>query len=674
MRSRILLWTTLMLGALSALAQADASGFIPRPTENGAFLSAEGSRETDDLRTGPRQWGWTDSFFREKLTVFSNGYIYHPRFLQYRLSVGGALKQEKYRALIAPPASWKSGTGIDYSARLLVLPEHPYNAELFAQRFAPQFKERSAIEHDSVANLRGAFLRYRRKPYFFDAGAETNSLESTSSRSDVTVYRLGGQYFKEYNQGRVLSLSAFANPTRFTGTSVEGRTRQYLADGLLTFPRFRFSLSANQNHLEQSGQSSPVFESDQKAFSPQLNATLPLGFRGSLSYGYRHAEGSVQAVGSQASRPVSDTGRNIHADVSQRLYQSLDTGYTFLRARTTSSQGDNTHLSHGLTVSYSKTIPRGRVRVGANRGWGTTDSVGQGDVVNEPHLAQAVPGSFLLLQPEVDPRSIRLLVKSPITPFETVLLVENVDFVVLPVLNTLEIRVLTLPARFVVPGTYDFYVSYTQARASFGLHSDTLGANLRVELFDDLLAPYASYVSVRSDVYAGALPGPPLDTTNRAAGLAFHKGSLRARAEYQTVDWAVSPSRTWTTDAQYLASLARTTRVSATASYQNRYFPQGASPSLPQPIRDELAQASGNVQQQLFSRALIVAGGGSLTWLMGRARGHAYGVNGSLSWRIGRLTLDAGASASWSDARAEISAPTSRTHEFYYFTLRRQLF
>jgi hypothetical protein len=81
-------------------------------------------------------------------------------------------------------------------------------------------------------------------------------------------------------------------------------------------------------------------------------------------------------------------------------------------------------------------------------------------VINEVHLAVAVPGSFTLDQANADPESIVVFLRSPLPPFQLIRLVESVDYVVIPSQDTFEIRIVVLPPELVVPGTYDFLVDY----------------------------------------------------------------------------------------------------------------------------------------------------------------------------------------------------------------------
>ena len=82
------------IGVASGVLVADASDFLPRPTRNGAYLDLFASHERDENAGGVRSFGWNDTFFKEKLTLYSSGFFYHPRFLQYQASIATALKQE----------------------------------------------------------------------------------------------------------------------------------------------------------------------------------------------------------------------------------------------------------------------------------------------------------------------------------------------------------------------------------------------------------------------------------------------------------------------------------------------------------------------------------------------------------------------------------------------------
>jgi hypothetical protein len=222
-----------------------------------------------------------------------------------------------------------------------------------------------------------------------------------------------------------------------------------------------------------------------------------------------------------------------------------------------------------------------------------------------------------------------------------------------------------------VPGTYDLTVSYSLATGTFELLTHSYGFNVSVPLLDNLITPYADYVAVRSDVLSGAFPGMFPDSTTYTLGLSFLDGPWRALAEYQNLDWAVSPYQSWKGEVQYVGTIATSSRVYATGTYLHRYYPNGSSSQASDPYSDATATVSGNLQQDFLSRTLSLAAGASYSRLSGRVDGYAYSANASLTWKIGKLDLIGGASAYGSQTQAFTYTQYDRAHQFYYFRLRR---
>jgi hypothetical protein len=318
-------------------------------------------------------------------------------------------------------------------------------------------------------------------------------------------------------------------------------------------------------------------------------------------------------------------------------------------------------------------IPRGRLLAGVNVSRGETDNAGQAEVVNEPYAAIAVPGTFTLRQQNVEPGSIAVFLKSPLPPFEIIRLEENVHYTVTPVLNTFDIHLLTLPPQFVVPGTYDLLLSYGLLGGDFELRTDTYGASISTQLFDDLLTPYFSYAAVRSDVLSGVFPGSAIDSTTYTAGLMFYRGPLRGRGEYQELDWEVAPYRAWRAEVQYVSALSQTLSAYASAAYLNKYYPHGTSEVFQGAFTEESESVSGNLQKQFPTRDLSVSAGGSYTHTEGLIRSDAYSVHAMLTWRIGKVDITLGVNAYEVDTTGTNTVPNRRDHELAYVKIRRQL-
>jgi len=221
-----------MLFALAALGASVAiAGWeevLPRSMGNGIYLDLFTSYERDELTTDFRGTDWNDLFFREKLTFFSNGFFYDPRFMQYQFSVAGALKQEDFSANYLPSDGWRNGTGYEYDIRAFFLPEHPYNLELYALRFQPLLRQLSSPQSSNIQTSWGGLFRYRDKPWFFSSRFNDTTTESGLVTSDVRQFTVDGEYFKRYPAGNQFSVNASFHPTHFSNsTGIDGDVSEY---------------------------------------------------------------------------------------------------------------------------------------------------------------------------------------------------------------------------------------------------------------------------------------------------------------------------------------------------------------------------------------------------------------------------------------------------------------
>jgi hypothetical protein len=674
----------LILSALAlfgcTVASADWGDLLPRPFGNGAYLDLFASYEHDELTNDFRTSEWTDVFLREKLTFFSNGYFYHPRFLQYHFSLSGALKQEDFNASYPTSEGWQHGTGYEYDARMFLLPEHPYNLELFALRFQPLLQQQASTQSSSLQTSWGGLFRYRDKPWFFSTGYTDTTTESGVVSSNVVQFSAEGEYFRRFAEGNQFSLNAAYNPTHFSNnTGIDGDTEQYTLGGLVDLQTARLTSTVTHDNITQET-GARRFENDQISWYEVLNLYFPRHFRSDISYRIQNYENTIPVGFTGQDQTLSTVNKIFELDVIHRLYESLDSTYTYVNNSRTSPSGDIDFISNSLSFNYNKLIPRGRFLAGLNLGRSRTDNVGQVDIVDESHPAVPVPGFFTLAQPNVDPQSVVVFLRSPLPPFNVIRLVLGVDYTLTPVANRLEVQIVTLPPQFALPGTYDFTVSYSLTTGTFELQTDDVGYNVSVDLLDAMLTPYYGYVAIRSKVLSGVFPGVPLDSTTRTLGLRFYRGPLRAVAEYQNLQWNVSPYRAYRLEAQYVNSLNPTTRCYANGSYVHKYFPQGTSLTVQEAYTDDTLSAAGSIQKQIPSSGLFFSVGAVLSRLRGRVNGMAYSLNSSLTWRVGKMDMTAGAIAEHSatepgnDFSTGADFSNERLHRYLYLNLRRQFF
>jgi hypothetical protein len=647
---------------------------VPRSMGNGMYLDLFGSLERDELSTDFRSTDWTDLFFREKLTFFSNGYFYHPRFMQYQFSVAGALKQERFIASYFDADGWRNGTGYEYDIRTYLLPEHPYNLELYALRFQPLLRQLASPQSSSIQTSWGGLFRYRSKPWFFSSRYNDTSTESELVTADVRQFSLDGEYFWRFPAGNQFSVSASYHPTSFSNTTgIDGDTNEYSMGGLVDLQRARLTATLTRNIITQDSGFAGRFENDQTLWYEVLNIYFTKNFRSDISYRIQDYENTVLSGPVLPSQNFDQVNKIFELDLIHRLYESLDTTFTHVDNTRESTGGDTDYTLNALSLNYNKLIPRGRFLAGLNLGRSLTETRGEVDIVDESHPGVAVPGSFLLGQQNVDAGSILVFLRSPLPPFDVIQLVENVHYTLLPIANTFEVQVVTLPPQFALPGTFDFTVSYSLTTGTFDLRTDNIGYNVSVDLLDALFTPYYSMVAIRSDVLSGVFPGIPLDSTTRTVGLRFYRDPLRGLVEYQHLQWEVSPYRAWRAELQYTGTINATTRCYAVGSYVHKYFPHGTSQALQESYTDQSISASGSLQKQIPSLGLMFSVGGTVSRLDGRVDGSAYSLNSSLTYRIGKIDITAGATAYQSGTQAD-DFTNDRRHQYYYLNLRRSFF
>jgi len=654
-------------------ASAQWKDFLPTPYENHAFLDTYGSYERDSTTNTDRDLTWEDTFLRERLTLQSRGYSYDPRFVQYQLSLSGLATQENYDSTAFDTGGWDFGGGFEYDARLFLLPEHPYNLQLFASRYEPLYKQQAASSHDGIADTYGAMARYRRKPYFLNAAYVDTTLHSSGSSSNVKQLALDGEYFKRFRNGYEVSAIGAVRPSWYDSSEdLQGSAQEYLLGNFVNLKRIRLNSSVSQNSFEQDRDPDQNYDADQFQWWEQLSVYLPWNFRTNLAYRYHDNQSDV-AIGDDPKRNYSDDGNNVQLDVIHRLYESLDTTYRLQHDSRSSSGGDTTLLSNSLSIDYNKRIPRGRFATGVSVGRTDTDNSGFADIVNDPYTATAVPGMFALRQQNVDPDTIIVFLESPLPPFDTILLVEGVHYQKNTAVEPFEIQIVSLPVEFAIPGTYDFYVSYSLLSGDFELQSDTLGASMTFQLFDDLLTPYARYLALRSDVLNGQTPFIPTDSDTYTAGLLGHYGPVRTRSEFQYVDWKVNPHRSWMTEIRYIGSLGRNTSTYATASYMNRQYLGGQNLYYSNKYTEQTVTTAATVTRQLPFYNMYVSAGGSYSYIDGLIQSNAWSVNSNLVWHIGKLDISIGVSAYGADNSGGLSTTNERNRELIYVNLRRQL-
>lgn len=557
----------------------------------------------------------------------------------------------------------------------MLLPEHPYNLELFALRFEPLLKEQWVTRRATLNTSYGLDFRYRDKPWFFHSRYSEDRLESGDARYDVSKLALDGQYFKNFEDGRVFSIDAELAPSRFDSSyGLEGSTTEARIGNLVDWGRYRLSSSVSRTDYDQEASAAGGLESEQLSWYEQFTAELPYRLRTEASWRFLDSRSRLPASAAGGRGEYRTESRDFDVDLIHQLYRSLESTYTFRHSRSESEGGDNRGLGHALNFNYTKEIPRGRLLANLGGARFDSESAGRVDVVEEGHPATPVPGSFVLARQNVERGSLRVTLRSPEPPNEMVELAEGAHYAVAEVGAGLELTLFALPPRFVVPGTYEIRVHYSLAGGRYELRTESLSHGASVELFDHLVTPYYSFTELRSRVLSGRYLGSPLDSTTLIAGVRLQWRMLRARAEYQDVEWETSPYQSWLGELQLIGTWGPTTNYYLTVSRRERRYPDGRPGAVAGDYDETTDTAAASASKQLFSRRLVLSLGGSYSRLDGLVDNEAYSANASATWKIGRLDLALGASWYGSDTAGPFVVASERTHQYYYLKLRRTLF
>ncbi|MBI5739744.1 MAG: hypothetical protein HZA16_03395 [Nitrospirae bacterium] len=674
----IIIILTATLTAIPVSASADWKRFIPRPVENRGDLELFTSVEKESGKGGANDLELTDTILRERLTLISEGFVYHPRFIMYTLSISSGLRHESISTSSRADDGWKNIGTIMYSGTMILLPEHPYNLELFARRSEPLLKQgRSRSE----STTEGALFRYRKRPVFFSSSYTENTLESTGSTSEVTNFIVSGTYYEQDSVGNLFSTDMMYNHSDFNSSlSLDGDSDVYSLGTLVKTHNASTGLRLSQNTFSQKSPSASL-ESEQFSWSERVDVSLPLNFDVGSSYSYLENTFTSGAPGAVGTTFLSTTN-TFEAGLLHRLYRSLNNSYSYKRIMTESSGSDSDGATHSIATNYTKLIPSGKLTAGVSLSRTVMDTSGATDIVNEPHPVELpVPGAFLLNSQGADQATIRVFLRSPLPPSELIPLVEGINFRVAPFGNTFQITDIiiadVLPAGSATDGTFEFLVTYSLISEKLRLRTDSAGYNLGSNLMNNMVNPYYRFVRMKSSVLSGTFPGEPIDSKSHTVGVVVEKEPVTVLTEYQKVSSNVSPYWAWRNEVEYVHSFSETATGNAAASYVITTYPEGTSEVNGQGYSVKTSTLSAAVQKRIPEKSLLLSAGAAYADTRGLVEASIYSLNSNLVWRVGKLIVSLGASASSSQSKstaASQAGETKKIHQYYYLNVKRQLF
>lgn len=665
---KMIFFLTVVFLLIPAAGVAKIGRWVPTIVDYEADVDVYGIYRVYETKTDgqslTQKWLW----MRENLNLTFNGFVYHPRLVEYKIGLSLGLVQDRYEtegqsySLTRSRSGWANA--INFRAK--VLPMHPYNLELFWLRYEPLsgggFSDDSAVSYS-----KGAIFKYERKPYFLTAIYTNNTRESHTATSDWTSYQLNFTYFKQFKEYRTLQLTANARRVEFSSTSSPGESVGNSASLTNTIMLRRLSLASSLRYFtgDYSNASSSSF-----SWTESLVCELPLNFRAALNYSYTKSDSENVFAGSE----TSSKSNAANFSISHRLYQSLMSGYSVGFIKTDSSGGSAQSLSNVFNVSYVKNIPGGQLHsaVGFSRRNSKRDGV---TATLDTQFRQAVPRNineppFILNFENVDEASITVFLLDPDVAEHRVRLEEGIHYIVTPFGIGYEIEIIAVPPEYPSFATYNFLVSF-ESTADAEVQTDTFNYRLSLDLFDKIYPYYSHYVE-KQRVISGFSQGGDFDTVTDSAGIQVVLDPFRFSAAYAHVESDIVPLTTWVLDAYYQKYLTPTTLLNARVQYTHTDYPEGTSGNGIA-YTEQRAGGMVGITKGFPTKGVSLHASGSYWRSDSLTDSDSYSLSSSVSWKVLRFILEFGASFNFVESESAV-LKTERNYQNYYFRLRRKIF
>jgi hypothetical protein len=658
---------------LAAPAHADIRQFTPRIYDYSAELELNIDYQYTENTSDGRGLTTKDFFSREKLNFYLTGYSYHPRFIQYSLKLSTGLKQENYENDYVS-SGWNSGTSFEYNVRAILLPEHPYNLEVFASRLEPLVPHALSEQSSTVTYSKGAFFRYKLKPFFANMSYVDNSTETDQATYDSTAYHASGAYYKEYVGGDVLSITgAYDRRESSSGvSSFDATSESYSLANSIVLRNASLGSALVWVKVDQGG--GFTLKNELFSWTENLGLTLPWNFSTNLGYTYAKDKSTTAT----AISPEEEITTDINAfrfQLNHKLYASLSSNYTFGYEKRESPRGEGKVNSNAFNVNYVKNIPRGRMRLNAGYSRTKTENIGNSVVANEPHNGVDVPGFFEINASDVDlSQPFVVYVETATGPRQ---LTENFNYTLTVLPTKIRVDIINLfnllPDNISLPfGTYNFLVSYALSTTSTELETTSYFFGASANLYNDMVNPYYLHYNTKQTQLSGTFLGDNFDETSDTIGINLSRAPYTFMAEYQNVDSNISPYTKWRTELRYLKDITYTASLQAKVRYESTDYPSGTGGSG-QSYTDRIAGFDVGLQKRFPKRNMTLSVIGAYYKRKALQDSDQYSLSSFFNWSLKKLNVNAGATVNRSTTTFE-SSSSERTDMYFYLNVKRTLF
>ena len=641
--------------------------FIPRLEYLTGSLELDMQRRDFKTTVGNRTTEIVYDASVEKMRFDGDGYVYHPRFLLFHLGGAAGLIQD-YSTIQGGTA--KENHGFDeYNVDVTLLPEHPYNLELFVRQ---QIGASMPFTPQSMTTFsEGALFRYKQRPLTFHLDAIYTSYERGSGWNDSKQYDAVGSY-----QLGPTTNDAGYNRTDTTTSQGEETIRTYsYFNNTIGFDPVFLTSNVGSGRQDQSDLiAGQVIETDTTVWSERLTAQLPYNLSLNAEHDYRN-EDITTSYTTLSLPPAKTFNKNTinSLTLTHQLYNSLRTVY-FASDQTIQTQtGEQDSSQQMLSFNYTKNIPNGTFRAGFSYQDLLSTRKGAATLLNEPHRGIPAPGGFFSINnPAVDISTIVVTIKDPaaVPPMNPVTM-SSTDYIVQQFGTSVQIQITNVPIPTSTNGLYDFEVTYALLPFNSETDTKTKSFNLGLYLFEGLFGPYFSYTTSDLKVLSGTFPGGDTLTVTKTFGYSVQRKPftfLMERTDNQSV---FNPYRSLRGSMEYQEAVTEDTEVIALLSV-NRI--NHLATEISKSVYAKTTTTEVTVHK-VFARAnfhLFVGGNYTVIDETGLNTKN-YTLNTNLQWHIGKLDVSAIGSKTYSVSVYAAGRETAE-QDAYYLTVSRRIF
>jgi hypothetical protein len=648
--------------------------FVPQ------IISSEGEIEIDALyesqknTAGDAKQSVADTFFSERIVLTTTGWVYHPRFLLFLTKLGMGLAHEHIDSSYVLHESGGIHTTAmpEYEFRAVLLPEHPYNLEIYTLRRDRYLRGRVLPGFDTAGRDSGAIFKFKRRPYLFRLSYELSDLESRYFSENTNTLSSNAVYFKEWVTvaGGYTHTNTDSSYSRF---SADYSSDEFSLQNQLRFFQNRLYLDTNLSRVSFKQDSFYETMDDKRLmFDEKMNIDLPwnLNLNG---YFNRFDETTEMQFSNPAEKTeLTATTNNIGFTLQHKLYQSLITVYNFNYLSLESTTGDSKGPLQSLSTSYTKNIPLGVLFAGLSFSSAKIERTGAPAVVSETFTAK-IFGEFTLKSTDIDKSTINLWVKSALTG-SLVRLTRDINYLVFSAANTVRVQIISIPVEALSPDlsyNYEFRATYRLISENASIETNTYGGSLRLELFNHFFNPYVSYFRSKQDIVSRQPNEIPADITTTTFGVLFQRSPYSLLAEYQNVDSNLNPYKMLRAEADYRNNIAANTNLSAQLYYRKTDYGKGAFQT--HEVSENVFGGNGRLQKRYPNKNIDLSAGVTYARASGVADRHAYTFDGELHWKLKQFELRVGVGIGRLQVKYRKSEEKS-LYQNYYVTVRRRIF